>query len=56
MTKRKKPTKKELLQLERGALREEQKAQGALDGRFRERKMESRKRYARKPKHPKKDG
>lgn len=41
--------------IERTAKREAQKEQGALDGRFREKKVESGKRYVRKPKHQGKD-
>lgn len=44
--------KKDLLAIERGAKRAAQKSAGAFDGRFRERKMESAKRYTRKRKHP----
>lgn len=40
--------KQALLGIERGAKRAEQKAQGALDGRFRQRKVESKKAYSRK--------
>lgn len=40
--------KQALLGIERGAKRAEQKAQGALDGRFRQRKVESKKVYSRK--------
>lgn len=48
---KKRITKKELLKIEQAAVREERKQQGALDGRFREKKEESEKRYKRKPKH-----
>lgn len=48
---KKRITKKELLKIEEAAVREERKQQGALDGRFREKKEESEKRYKRKPKH-----
>ena len=37
-----------LLGIGRGAKRAEQKEQGALDGRFRQRKVESKKRYSRR--------
>ena len=40
---------------ERAAKRAAQKAAGAFDGRFRPRVVKSRKRYTRKPKHPKQD-
>lgn len=40
--------KKDLLRIERAAKRAEQKAAGALDGRFRTRMVESKKRYKRK--------
>lgn len=46
-------TKKELLKLERGAVRQEQKEQGALDGRFREKVEKNKKTYTRKVKHKK---
>ena len=49
---KKRITKKELLKIEQATVREERKQQGALDGRFREKKVESVKRYKRKPKHP----
>lgn len=46
---RKKPSPKaDLARIEREAKRAAQKAQGALDGRFRTRKVESKKRYKRK--------
>ena len=41
-------TKKDLQKIERAAKRAEQKAAGALDGRFRTKKVESKKRYNRK--------
>ncbi len=44
-------TKKDLMKIERSAVREEQKEQGALDGRFREKVEKSRKTYTRKVKH-----
>ncbi|MEO8589115.1 MAG: hypothetical protein ABI432_07100 [Flavobacteriales bacterium] len=47
-SKRKARAKKDLLGIERAAKRAEQKAAGALDGRFRTKKVESRKRYTRK--------
>lgn len=53
---KKRITKKELLKIEQAAVREERKQQGALDGRFREKKVESEKRYKRKPKHSGSDG
>ncbi len=42
--KKKRDPKKDLLQVERGAKREEQKAQGALDGRFRPKVVPNKKR------------
>ncbi|HMC98115.1 MAG TPA: hypothetical protein VKG92_10690 [Flavobacteriales bacterium] len=48
-SKRKARAKQDLLSIERGAKRAEQKAAGALDGRFRTKKVESRKRYKRRP-------
>lgn len=45
---RKAATKKALERIEREAKREAQKAAGALDGRFRTKKVESKKRYSRK--------
>ncbi len=48
-------TKKELLKIELAAVRNEKKAQGAFDGRFREKVVKSKKRYTRKPKHKKKE-
>ena len=47
-SKRKAKAKQDLLSIERGAKRAEQKAAGALDGRFRTKKVESKKRYTRK--------
>ncbi len=47
-------TKKDLLKIEQGAVREERKQQGALDGRFREKLEKSKKTYTRKTKHKKK--
>jgi hypothetical protein len=44
-------TKKELARIASGAVREERKAQGALDGRFREKVVKSKKTYSRKKKH-----
>lgn len=52
---KKRITKKELLKIEQAAVREEQKEQGALDGRFREKVEKSKKTYTRKAKHKKKD-
>ncbi len=43
--------KKDLLAIERAVKRAAQKAAGAFDGRFREKKVESGKRYVRKKKH-----
>ena len=45
MAKKKKTriTKKELLKIEKGAVRKEQKDQGALDGRFREKGVPNKK-------------
>lgn len=48
---KKRITKEDLLKIEQAAVREERKQQGALDGRFHEKKVESEKRYKRKPKH-----
>jgi len=45
---RKAVTKKALEQIEREAKRAAQKAAGALDGRFRTKKVDSKKRYSRK--------
>ncbi|MEB2340487.1 MAG: hypothetical protein OZ932_00590 [Flavobacteriia bacterium] len=39
------------MELERSAVREERKQQGALDGRFREKVEKSKKTYSRKRKH-----
>lgn len=44
--KKKRDPKKDLLQVERGAKREDQKAQGALDGRFRPKVVPNKKRGA----------
>lgn len=52
---KKRITKKELLKIEQAAVREEQKMQGALDGRFREKVEKSKKSYTRKKKHKKAD-
>ncbi len=52
---KKRITKKDLLKIERSAVREERKEQGALDGRFRQKVEKSRKNYTRKVKHRKKD-
>jgi hypothetical protein len=52
MPAKKRITKKELDAIERAAKREAQKAAGALDGRYRPRVVKSKKRFARKPKHP----
>ncbi|MBX2983832.1 MAG: hypothetical protein KF843_14230 [Flavobacteriales bacterium] len=54
MTK-KRITKEELLKIEKAAVREERKDQGALDGRFREKVEKSKKTYTRKTKHKKKE-
>lgn len=48
---KKRITKKDLLKLERSAVREERKQQGALDGRFREKVEKNKKTYTRKVKH-----
>lgn len=45
-------SKHDLPRIERTAVREERKEQGALDGRFRARIQPSKKRYIRKAKHP----
>jgi len=42
--KKKRDPKKDLLQVELGAVRDEQKAQGALDGRFRSKVVPNKKR------------
>jgi hypothetical protein len=55
MTAKKRITKKELDAIERAAKRDEQKAAGALDGRFRPKVVPSKKKYSRKAK-PKEDG
>lgn len=47
---KKRITKKDLLKVEQSVVREEQKAQGALDGRFREKVVPNKKRRT-KPKH-----
>lgn len=52
---KKRIAKKELLKIERSAVREERKEQGALDGRFREKVEKSKKNYTRKVKHRKKE-
>jgi|GEM_PF-5589312 len=49
-SKRKAKAKQDLQRIERAAKRAEQKAAGALDGRFRTKKVESRKKYSRKRK------
>ncbi len=48
---RKRIERKDLLKVESSAVRAERKAQGAFDGRFREKVVKSKKRYARRPKH-----
>ena len=55
MAKKKRITKADLLKIELAAVRGEKKAQGVFDGRFREKVVKSKKRYSRKPKHPKKE-
>jgi len=50
MAKKKRSPKKDLAAIERAAKRDAQKAQGALDGRFRTKKVESGKRYSLKGK------
>jgi hypothetical protein len=52
---KKRITRKELLKIEQAAVREERKQQGALDGRFREKVVKSKKTYTRKAKHRKKE-
>jgi hypothetical protein len=52
---KKKTKRSPLSAIERAAKRAEQKAAGALDGRYRTRKVESGKRYSRRRKHPGKD-
>ncbi len=49
-------SKEDLLKIERSAVRDEQKEQGALDGRFREKVEKSKKTYSRKVKHKQKPG
>lgn len=44
-----------LLGIERSAVREEQRVQGAFDGRYRPRVVRSAKQYRRRPKHRKDD-
>ncbi len=51
MAKKKKPDKEVLRAIEKGIVREEQKEQGALDGRFRSKVVPSKKKYKRKPKN-----
>jgi hypothetical protein len=55
MTAKKRITKKELDAIERAAKRKEQKEAGALDGRFREKVVPSKKKYKRKPKGKEED-
>jgi hypothetical protein len=50
MAKKKRSPKADLAAIERATKRAAQKAQGALDGRFRVKKVESKKRYSRKRK------
>ena len=50
---KKRITKKDLLKIERSAVREERKEQGALDGRFRGKVEKSKRTYSRKVKHRK---
>lgn len=52
MAAKKRITKRELDAIERAAKREAQKAAGALDSRYRTRVVKSKKRFARKSKHP----
>lgn len=55
MTAKKRITKKELDAIERAAKRREQKDAGAMDGRFREKVVPSKKKYSRKPKRKEED-
>jgi hypothetical protein len=48
--KKKQSPEKDLTAIDRAAKRKAQKEQGALDGRFRTKKVESKKRYTRKAK------
>ncbi|MBK9761686.1 MAG: hypothetical protein IPO90_17425 [Flavobacteriales bacterium] len=50
--KKKRVPKKDLAAIDRAAKRAAQKAAGALDGRFRTKKVDSKKRYTRKAKPP----
>lgn len=49
---KKRARKKDARTIDRAAKRAAQKAAGAFDGRFREKKVESARRYKRVPKHP----
>ena len=51
MAKKQKTDKDILRNIEKGIVREEQKEQGALDGRFRPKVIPSKKAYKRKPKN-----
>ena len=55
MVAKKRITKKELDAIERAAKRKEQKDAGAMDGRFREKVVPSKKKYSRKPKRKEED-
>ena len=48
-------TKEDLTQIEKSAVRKEQKEQGAFDGRFATKSIPSKKAYSRKKKHKKKE-
>lgn len=51
MNRRRRPTRRTPVSLDRSAKRAAQKAAGAFDGRFRPRVVRSRKTYSRRPKH-----
>lgn len=55
MSAKKRITRKDLDAIERAAKRKAQKEAGALDGRFREKVVPSKKRYTRKPKRKEDD-
>ncbi len=53
---KKRNSKDELRKIEKGAVRDEMKEQGALDGRFREKVVADKTKYKRKKKHRKDEG
>lgn len=55
MAKNKNITKEDLAQIEKSAVRAEQKEQGVFDGRFATKSIPSKKAYSRKKKHKKKE-